>query len=412
MNSTRLVRFMSAGGRGRPPICASQGRRTSGAMRKHSMILTGGLAVAAATFLPFGLAPPALAAHAPRYVITDLGTLGGSFSGGASVNNRGDVTGLSLTPGDAAVRGFLWRDGHLRDVGTLGGPQSAAGEINESGQFSGWSNTADPAPPSIFNQDSVFCTPPVAGEPAFACHAFLSSHGSMIDLGTLGGVNSAAMNQGINDAGDVVGVAETSTVDPTTGGLIFHAFVWRRGRMIDLGTEGGASYSDANAINNRGQVAAVSFTGTTTAPASIAYVWRNGHTTPLGSLGGSWTIPLQINDRGQVVGHSTTPDATTHAFLWQRGHMTDLGTLPGDVNSEAGDISNDGTVVGQSCSTDFAQCRATVWSHGTVIDLNQTLSPAAGGQLISAGGINARGQITGFGIVDGEFHAFLLTPSH
>jgi probable HAF family extracellular repeat protein len=92
--------------------------------------------------------------------------------------------------------------------------------------------------------------------------------------------------------------------------------------------------------------------------------------------------------------------------------MTDLGTLPGDVNSEATDITNDGTVVGQSCSTDFAQCRAAVWSHGTVIDLNETLSPTAGWDLISAGGINARGQITGFGIVDGEIHAFLLTPSH
>jgi probable HAF family extracellular repeat protein len=380
-------------------------------MRKHPMIIAGGLALAAATSLPSGVGQSAPAAGTARYAITDLGTLGGTFSGGGSVNNRGEVTGISLSPGDAAFRGFLWRDGHLRDVGTLGGPQAAAGDINESGQYSGWSNTADPAPPSIFNQDSVFCTLPAAGEPALACHAFLSDHGKMIDLGTLGGVNSAAENKGINDAGEVVGVAETSTVDPTTGGLTFHAFLWRRGAMIDLGTQGGASYSTANAINNRGQVAAVSFTGTTT-PASVAYVWRDGRTTLLGSLGGSFTIPLQINDRGQIVGHSTTPDATTHAFQWQRGRMTDLGTLPGDVNSEAGDITNDGTVVGQSCSTDFAQCRAAVWSHGMAIDLNQALSPAGGWQLISADGINARGQITGFGIVNGEFHAFLLTPVH
>jgi probable HAF family extracellular repeat protein len=291
---------------------ASRGRRSIGAMRKHSMILTGALAVAAATSLPFGLGPPALAAVAPHYVITDVGTFGGSFSGGGSVNNRGDVTGVSFSPGDAALRGFLWRDGHLRDVGTLGGPRAGAGDINASGQFAGASNTADPAPPSIFNQDSVFCNPPtVAGGPTFACHAFLSNRGTMIDLGTLGGDNSAAESKGINDAGEVVGVAETSTVDPTTGGLTFHAFLWRRGRMIDLGTQGGASYSDAYAINNRGQVAAVSFTGTTSAPASVAYVWQDGRTTPLGNLGGSWTIPHQINDRGQVVGESTTPDATT-----------------------------------------------------------------------------------------------------
>jgi probable HAF family extracellular repeat protein len=175
MDSIRLVRVLAAGGR-RRPMRWPRRSRSIGAIRKHSMILTGGLALAAAASLPFGLGPPALAAHTPHYVITDVGTFGGSFSGAGSLNNRGEVTGISLTAGDAAFRGFLWRDGHLRDVGTLGGPQAAAGDINELGQFSGWSNTADPAPPSIFNQDSVFCTTPtVAGDPTLACHAFLST---------------------------------------------------------------------------------------------------------------------------------------------------------------------------------------------------------------------------------------------
>ena len=123
-------------------MCASRRRRSIGAMRKHSMILTGGLALAVATSLPSGVSQSAPAAHTPHYVITDVGTFGGSFSGGGGLNNEGEVTGISFTPGDTAARGFLWRDGHLRDVGTLGGPQAAAGDINQSGQFSGWSNTA------------------------------------------------------------------------------------------------------------------------------------------------------------------------------------------------------------------------------------------------------------------------------
>jgi probable HAF family extracellular repeat protein len=53
--------------------------------------------------------------------------------------------------------------------------------------------------------------------------------------------------------------------------------------------------------------------------------------------------------------------------------------LPGDVISEAFDITNDGTIVGQSCSPDF-QCRAALWSNGNVIDLNQALSPPRAGR--------------------------------
>jgi probable HAF family extracellular repeat protein len=384
-------------------------------MRKHSMILTGGLALAAATSLPFGVGQQALAADTPHYTITDLGTLGGSFTDSIGLNNKGDVTGVSFSPGDTAARGFLWRDGHLRDVGTLGGPQAAATDINESGQFAGWSNTAAPAPPSIFNQASVFCnTPMAAGEPTFACHAFLSHHGTKTDLGTLGGVNSAAENKGINDAGQVVGVAETTSVDPTSpnGAPTFHAFLWRRGRMIDLGTTGGAPDSIAVAINNRAQVAAASFMDSTKFE-MVAFLWQDGRTTPLGTLGGRSSSPSQINDRGQVVGNSTIPgDAAVHAFLWQRGHMTDLGTLPGDVISEAADITNDGKIVGQSCSPDFSQCRAALWTNGNVIDLNQALSPTSGWQLTDAQAINARGQITGGGLINGEFHAFLMTPVH
>ena len=109
----------------------------------------------AAMSLSSGLGQSAVAARPVRYVITDLGTLGGSFSGSGGLNNRGEVTGISFIPGDTALRGFVWRDGHLSDVGTLGGPQAAAGDINESGQFVGWSNTTAPAPPSIFNQFRV-----------------------------------------------------------------------------------------------------------------------------------------------------------------------------------------------------------------------------------------------------------------
>src|SRR5207302_3507687 len=49
----------------------------------------------------------------------------------------------------------------------------------------------------------------------------------------------------------------------------------------------------------------------------------------LGSLGGGESQAVAIDDRGRVVGYSTTATGAQHAFLWQNGKMTDLGTLPG-----------------------------------------------------------------------------------
>jgi probable HAF family extracellular repeat protein len=75
----------------------------------------------------------------------------------------------------------------------------------------------------------------------------------------------------------------------------------------------------------------------------------------LGALGSRGSIPLAINNRGDIVGYSAAPvpgqpyDAY-HPFLWQNGTMTDLGrdmgTPPGSANTEAEAINDKGTVVG------------------------------------------------------------------
>jgi probable HAF family extracellular repeat protein len=74
----------------------------------------------------------------------------------------------------------------------------------------------------------------------------------MTDLGTLGGYTDAASD--INDAGQVVGAADTAAGVP-------HAFIAGPDGvgMIDLGTLGGG-YSGASAINDVGQVAGTSRT--------------------------------------------------------------------------------------------------------------------------------------------------------
>ena len=49
--------------------------------------------------------------------------------------------------------------------------------------------------------------------------------------------------------------------------------------------------------------------------------------TYLGTLGGTFSQPFGMNNKGEVDGISTLPgDNETHAFLWRNGVMTDLGT--------------------------------------------------------------------------------------
>jgi len=66
-----------------------------------------------------------LAIAQPRYVITDLGTLGGTYSYSYGINDGGLVTGGAATPsqsGGVSQTAFLWSRGHMANLGTLGGP--------------------------------------------------------------------------------------------------------------------------------------------------------------------------------------------------------------------------------------------------------------------------------------------------
>ena len=83
-------------------------------------------------------------------------------------------------------------------------------------------------------------------------------------------------------------------------------------RLHDLGTLPGSDYSEATAINNRGQVVGSS---TFSSGPSHAFLYENGTMVDLGTLPGGFTSQaLGINDRGQIVGYSNTGNGQYHAM--------------------------------------------------------------------------------------------------
>lgn len=101
------------------------------------------LSKAVLTFV-FSLA--AASANAANYTFTTLGTLGGpeheTYSYGFSINNHGDIVGISNPYGTSSQRATLWSNGTITDLGALtsrqGSDWTQAWMINDSGQIAGY----------------------------------------------------------------------------------------------------------------------------------------------------------------------------------------------------------------------------------------------------------------------------------
>lgn len=310
-----------------------------------SMVSPRPLLTAATTVVALiTLAPAPVAASPHSYRVVDLGTLSGGDGAATAMNDRGDIVGWS-TVASGARHAVLWRHGVITDLGVLpGDTDSAAVDVNEFGDV------------AITSFGSDYLT-----------RAVLWRDGRLHDLGTLGGENSVAI--GVNDRRQVLGTSEPAGDMP-------HRFLWRNGVFTDLGREyfyefttdvnnagdvvGGFNVppqdypctcvggllrngvftqigSEAIGVNNRGQVVG--------AANGRAFRWQNGTLTDLGTLGGDWSRATAINDRGEVVGQSTTT-AAWHPFLWRNGVMTDLTTRGVWETDSIEDINIRGQFVG------------------------------------------------------------------
>lgn len=360
-----------------------------------------------------------------KYQVSNLGSLGGMFSAGISINNFGLVSGFSNLAGNQSMHAALWLNGSAFDLGTLGGANSAITwpVKNNYGVLVGIAETNQVDPLGENWSCSAFF-PTTTGH---TCLGFVWRWGHMRALPTLGGNNGFAT--AANDLGLIVGWAENtvhdSTCDPTsTQVLQFKPVVWgpddsdiQALPLISSDTSGAAT-----AINDLGQIVGISGICDQAVgrySAIHAVLWQNNKVTDLGNLGVlAWNTPMAINERGVVVGFANVPGGgsagnfNAHAFIWTASAgMHDLGTLPGDSISEALGINDQGLVVGESCGA--SGCRAVLWQNGNIVDLNTQVAPGYSDQLVYANDINDAGKITGqsFNATSGVSSTFLAVPA-
>ncbi|HJQ21661.1 MAG TPA: hypothetical protein VJ867_15035 [Gemmatimonadaceae bacterium] len=255
-------------------------------------------------------------------------------------------------------------------------------------------------------------------------HAALWLSGGVMDLGTLGGMNSSVQWPGINNTGWVVGIAETANADPlgeewscsaffpAVTHHVCRGFVWRDGAMTALPTFGG-THGFATEANERGQVVGWAETPvhdpTCNAPQVLQFraaLWEpaNGSMRELRPLtGDSTSAATAINDRGQAAGISGACDVAVgefsaiHAVRWDAaGNPTELPTLGGEAWHTPMDINQGGDIVGFSnppgVTGGVFDTHAALWPRqGGIVDLGVL----PGDEFSEALGINARAQIVG-----------------
>jgi len=308
--------------------------------------------------------------------ITDLLTLGGPGSTvpWPGINNNGIVVGISLTnevdlldedwsceaggfiptTTNLACRGFWWENGAMHELPTLGGTHGFATEVNSTGQIVGWAENLVHDPTCVGVQTLQFRAvlwepkkgttqelPPLHGDSASAAtaineqgqvvgisgkcdqavgrfsalHAVLWDHGTPTEIPNLGGTTWHTPMD-INERGDVVGFSNPPGPGDPEGEFIAHAFFWDKhsDQAVDIGVLDGDSFSEAFAINSRGQVVGVSFGGPN---GSHAFLWQNGVLRDLNGLVDIAPDVLQsaqdINDAGQITGR--VRDAATGQIL-------------------------------------------------------------------------------------------------
>ncbi|MDG3007218.1 hypothetical protein [Paludisphaera mucosa] len=322
-------------------------------------------------------------ARAVPYKIVDLGTLPGTSSSVAtSINNQGQVVGISYNDGDGVYAPLIRANAN-------------------PGRFLG-------------NGDGA--------------RSFLSDGSTMTSIAPTGGLATS-----INDSGQVVGGAYTSInnsgqyVGSTQSGVQPYfdqtkedppAVKIDGSYVAPSSVSGGVSTSlpiIPYAVNDSGTIGGTVYTQE--APyvpwnrelfnGYRPVVYQDGRTSYVGYTPGNGMAGLDarvvgINDRGQVLiqEHWYGAGLTFQVYDLKTGANSRPDPMRSPVMNVATAINDAGQVVGNGFLSD-----------GSTMQKLVDLLPSPGGWSdLNATDINDAGAIVGQGTIDGQFHAFLMTP--
>ncbi|MBX3382636.1 MAG: hypothetical protein KF864_03905 [Phycisphaeraceae bacterium] len=320
---------------------------------------------------------------APRYAVTEVGTLGGLESYCTAISNNGWIVGGAKNS-SGHTKAYRFRDGVMENLGSLPGLlYASANGVNEFGDVVGVSAAAV----NLFGSTA---------------QPWLVRSGQWFDLDPFNN-NVYATAMDINESGVVIGT------NSFQGAGSVEAFNWSSGLPQRLNALPGDTcrIHYGTAVNNQG----VSV-GYTAAPGVCgderAFVYSGGVMTELPLLGGANGRANNINELGEIVGFSEMATGQNRAAVWRNGQVSSLGTLGG--SSFATDNNNDNVIVGYFIDNRNQQ-RACVWLNGNMLDLNSLIDPSTGWRLLIATGVNDDGYIVGQGRnAQGRLRGFLLSP--
>jgi probable HAF family extracellular repeat protein len=256
----------------------------------------------------------------------DIGSLAGMGTFASDINDRGEVTGISVVRTSSqfspfAFHAYIYSGGVMKDLGMVPGgrpeSESRGYAINNRGEVAG-----------------AWGSPPVGG-------AFLYSGGVMQSIAPPPSDGACSQGGGINNSGEVVGsVGGCPAIGP------YHAFVYRGGSTRLLGTLGGIN-SSASDINDKGDI---SGWAETVVGERHAFVYNNS-IKDLGTLpGDTMSYGGRINAKGWVIGTSESLNSV-RAFLYDGTAIHYLGDLlegddSGWIFDDVRGLNDEGQIVG------------------------------------------------------------------
>ena len=263
----------------------------------------------------------------PQNGVVTLPVLPG-FGGGRAlaISDAGDIAGYLLPEPYGANIACVWRDGQAVSLGTLPGDNSSvATGISNDGTIVGSSHSTSTGThfravrwrKDVIDVIDVPLGPSAKATDISANGRFIAGwmgdvpnvrtflwrgEGDVLDLGHLPG-GSGARPEAVNNRGHVAGFERVW--DPRLSEWIRHAFLWRGGRMTDLGPPPRGGDCDAYDVNDLDQVVGVG-------DRLGGFIWIDGTKHALLDLIPALSAPAvigsyNVNNAGQIAGEVWAP---------------------------------------------------------------------------------------------------------